>query len=116
MIKWKIHKAAVILIAVTLTALSTLSLGQSYPARTIRFIVGYTPGGGTDILARLVAQKLTDSLGQQVTAKITLTTAVVTIISKSVITCSSRLRCQLGKPKVCQRQSPQACLSSNYEQ
>ena len=66
MMKWKTHKAAVTLSAVTLAALSMPSVGQSYPARTIRFIVGYTPGGGTDILARLVAQKLTESLGQQV--------------------------------------------------
>ena len=39
----------------------------------------------------------------------------VTRISKSVISCSSRLRCQLGKPKVCQHQFPLAHLSLNYE-
>jgi len=39
---------------------------QSYPTRTIRMIVAYPPGGGTDIVGRLVAQKLTDSLGQTV--------------------------------------------------
>lgn len=38
----------------------------SYPNKPIRLIVPYPPGGGTDIVARLVAQKLTQSLGQQI--------------------------------------------------
>lgn len=38
----------------------------SYPNKSIRLIVPYPPGGGTDIVARLVAQKLTQSLGQQI--------------------------------------------------
>jgi len=39
---------------------------QAWPSRPIRFIVPYPPGGGTDIVARMVAQKLTQSLGQPV--------------------------------------------------
>lgn len=39
---------------------------QAYPTKPIRFLVGYAPGGGTDIMARTVAMKLTESLGQQV--------------------------------------------------
>lgn len=38
---------------------------ESYPARTVRVIVPYSPGGPTDVCARLVAQKLSDRLGKQ---------------------------------------------------
>ncbi|MBI4194113.1 MAG: tripartite tricarboxylate transporter substrate binding protein [Betaproteobacteria bacterium] len=41
-------------------------LAQTYPTKTIRIIVGFAPGGGTDIMARAVAAKLTDSFKQQV--------------------------------------------------
>jgi tripartite-type tricarboxylate transporter receptor subunit TctC len=37
-----------------------------YPARPIRLLVGFAPGGGTDTTARAISQKLTSSLGQQV--------------------------------------------------
>jgi tripartite-type tricarboxylate transporter receptor subunit TctC len=37
---------------------------QSYPRRPVRIIVGYPPGGGTDIAARLISQSLSERLGQ----------------------------------------------------
>jgi tripartite-type tricarboxylate transporter receptor subunit TctC len=47
-----------------LPALSRIAWAQTYPARPVRFINGFAPGGVTDILARLIAQRLSDNLGQ----------------------------------------------------
>src|SRR5215212_9045433 len=42
------------------------AFAQQYPARPIRMVIGFPPGGGTDIVGRIVAQKLSESIGQQV--------------------------------------------------
>jgi tripartite-type tricarboxylate transporter receptor subunit TctC len=52
--------------AVALPALSWRARAQTYPARPIRLIIGYTPGGSADITARLTGQWLSERLGQSV--------------------------------------------------
>ncbi len=57
--------ALLLLPMAALMALSSAVLAQNYPAKTVRVIVPWPPGGSNDIVARLVAQKLTENAGQQ---------------------------------------------------
>jgi tripartite-type tricarboxylate transporter receptor subunit TctC len=54
------------LLAVVLLASSAGALAQPYPNKPIRIIVPFTPGGGNDVYARTVGQKLSERLGQPV--------------------------------------------------
>lgn len=58
MMKW--------LTAVAALVLAQACIAQSYPSKPVRFVSPYAPGGGTDAMARVLAQKLTDALGRQV--------------------------------------------------
>jgi tripartite-type tricarboxylate transporter receptor subunit TctC len=61
------RRAAIGLLAIGFVAL-VWPAGASaldYPSRPVRFVVGYPPGGATDILARLIGQRLSEKVGQQ---------------------------------------------------
>ena len=47
-------------------AVSCMAQAQEYPGKPIRWIVPYTPGGGTDTFARVIGQKMSEAWGQQV--------------------------------------------------
>ena len=51
--------------AAALSALPRVARAQPYPTQPVRIIVGYPPGGATDAMARLIAQQLSERLGQQ---------------------------------------------------
>jgi tripartite-type tricarboxylate transporter receptor subunit TctC len=51
--------------AAALPTWSRIARAQSYPSRPVRFIVGIVPGGSQDIVGRLIAQRLSERLGQQ---------------------------------------------------
>jgi tripartite-type tricarboxylate transporter receptor subunit TctC len=62
------RRAAMGLVAIGLSALvwpAGAASALDYPTRSVRFVVGYPAGGATDILARLIGQRLSERLGQQ---------------------------------------------------
>ena len=50
--------------ALLLAAAASLACAQTYPAKPVRFVIGFSPGGPSDILTRLVGTKLSEGLGQ----------------------------------------------------
>lgn len=58
------HRFALAIAATALTA--GAALAQGYPTKSIKLIVPYPPGGATDVIGRVLAQRLTTALGQQV--------------------------------------------------
>lgn len=57
---------AMALVVVAVAALPEVSAAERYPVRPIRFIVPYSPGGGADLVARMVAQKLGEAFSTTV--------------------------------------------------
>lgn len=55
-----------LLIALTAVAVASPAKAASYPTRTVKMIVPFAAGGGTDVLARIIAQKLNEKWGQAV--------------------------------------------------
>ncbi|MBI2316783.1 MAG: tripartite tricarboxylate transporter substrate binding protein [Betaproteobacteria bacterium] len=63
------HKAVVLLLALALALASGAVTAQGYPTKPIKFIVGFPPGGATDVIGRMFAQRLAERIGQPVTVE-----------------------------------------------
>ena len=48
-----------LMLAAALLATSLPATAQRYPSKPIKMVIGYAPGGGTDIMGRLIAQQIT---------------------------------------------------------
>jgi tripartite-type tricarboxylate transporter receptor subunit TctC len=61
------RRTAIVMIALGISALASIGGASAldYPTRPVRWVVGYPPGGATDIIARLIGQRLSERLGQQ---------------------------------------------------
>jgi tripartite-type tricarboxylate transporter receptor subunit TctC len=61
------RRTLICMAAIGLSAAASVggALAQDYPTRPVRWVVGYPPGGATDIIARLLGQRLSERLGQQ---------------------------------------------------
>jgi len=64
--RYLFNAVAALLVAGSTSLAQAQDAAANYPNRTIRYIVGYTPGGTSDMLARAVGQKLAAAWGQQV--------------------------------------------------
>ena len=61
------RRTAICLTAIGLSVIASIGRAEAadYPTRPVRWVVGYPPGGATDIIARLIGQRLSERLGQQ---------------------------------------------------
>lgn len=60
------YKVVCLSLVFTVVLTSGESLAQSYPTKPIRFMIGYPPGGGHDLVARIISQPLAERLGQPI--------------------------------------------------
>ena len=60
------HFGARTALSLALCACAFAAAAQTYPNRAIRLVVPFAPGGSTDVLARIMGQRMTESMGQAV--------------------------------------------------
>ena len=62
----RIRSFLAIVLGLVAAIAAQLTPAQTYPARPIRMIIPWPPGGGTDVLGRIICQRLAEQLGQQI--------------------------------------------------
>ena len=63
---WMVPCALGTAVAVMTTAMAGMAIAQDFPTKPVRVVVGFPPGGSNDIVARTVAPRVGELLGQQV--------------------------------------------------
>ena len=66
MLRGPLHVVGTAILCAVLVLLPEVSMANTYPAKTVKILVGWAPGGGVDVTARLIAHKLSSVWGQQV--------------------------------------------------
>jgi tripartite-type tricarboxylate transporter receptor subunit TctC len=79
--------------AAALPAMPRVAWAQAYPTRPVRIIVGFAAGGPADIVARLIAQWLSDRLGQSFIIE-NRTGAATNIAAEAVVRAAGAIRSQ----------------------
>jgi tripartite-type tricarboxylate transporter receptor subunit TctC len=59
-------KDSIRLTAMGILSFAVISAAQAYPTKPMRLVVGFSPGGSTDVTARILAERMSASLGQQI--------------------------------------------------
>ena len=64
--RWHLRTKLGAIVSLLAVALAAPALAQQYPSKPVRIIVGFAPGGGTDVVARVIGQKVSEYWGQGV--------------------------------------------------
>ena len=79
--------------AAALPAMSRIASAQTYPTRPVRLVVGFAAGQAIDILARLIAQSLSERFGQQFIVEIGRAAVAISPLRPSCARLRTAIRC-----------------------